>query len=111
MDWIKRHSIEIIFCLLLFGGMKTCTSCTKSRTIVWNQTQYERTYDSLQSVIYDKDAQLQSYQDTIWRLQQRIEALDKHIMLLSGSLDYSRKQNNSLVQTIKKQSDYNEKLN
>lgn len=50
LDFISKHHIAIIACLFTLLLGKSCQSCTRKNTIVYNKYEYQSQIDSLQSI-------------------------------------------------------------
>ena len=50
LDFISKHHIAIIACLFILLLGKSCQSCTRKNTIIYNKYEYQSQIDSLQSM-------------------------------------------------------------
>lgn len=93
MKWIKKYSPIIAGILMLLLVFKSCQSCSRSRTVEWNQQTYEIILDSIQ-------ADRWRAWDSVKTLNHQVSFWKDKYQTIQYSLDYTQKQNSSLVETI-----------
>jgi hypothetical protein len=100
----EKYTLVIIVALGFLLLCKSCQSCTRQRALEYVKTEHVQYVDSVSSVIREMDSKIVTADDSIKILNTKIDALLEAKGLMQSSLDHAVSTNQSLVQTIKNNS-------
>lgn len=92
MKWIKSHPWILVCALGFLLCCKSCQSCSRQRTIEYNQAQYEHQIDSIR-------ADLSRANDSIKILNIELDNLKERYNIVEGTLEHTRTTNQSLIRS------------
>ena len=98
-DFIKKY-YKIIICVLLgILLLKNCQTCSKQRTIEYNQYNYEMCLDSLSNINDYYKLEISNLKDSISKYKIQVESLNEKVEMLKNSNKYYQQTNRILVNT------------
>lgn len=99
--FIDKYYLWIVIVLAVLLFFKNCQSCTRGRTIEFNEISYELIIDSMKNDINDYKSKIQSLKDSIGLYKTKNEQLQDKIEILQSSNKYFQQTNKTLINTNK----------